>query len=178
MRDVSEGLWLWRTQHPNWTPDSDFDGPVTTTCVSTGGEVIVLDPLAPPPGCTELWARIDAVPPTVAIVLKPDHVRDVDLFARRYGARAYGPGLFYPDDVPRTRLQPVDPGDQLPGGLVALYDGRGKNETPVWLPEQRTLVFSTPSPRRRATCSSGPRPPTRNALCPPCARSWIYPSSA
>jgi len=30
----------------------------------------------------------------------------------------------------------------LPGGLVALYDGRGRNETPVWLPEQRALVFA------------------------------------
>jgi hypothetical protein len=25
---------------------------------------------------------------------------------------------------------------------VALYDGRGRNETPLWLPEQRTLVFA------------------------------------
>ncbi len=25
---------------------------------------------------------------------------------------------------------------------VALYDGRGRNETPLWLPEQRTIVFA------------------------------------
>jgi glyoxylase-like metal-dependent hydrolase (beta-lactamase superfamily II) len=25
---------------------------------------------------------------------------------------------------------------------VALYDGRGRNETPLWLPEQRALVFA------------------------------------
>jgi glyoxylase-like metal-dependent hydrolase (beta-lactamase superfamily II) len=36
----------------------------------------------------------------------------------------------------------VEPGSELPGGLVALYDGRGRNETPVWLPEQRALVFA------------------------------------
>lgn len=142
IRDVTEGLWLWRSQHPTWTSDSDFDGPVTSTCVTSGGEVVVLDPLAPPPGCTDVWARIEAAPPSVAVVLKPDHIRDVDLFARRYGARAYGPRLFFANDVPRTSLHPVDPGDQLPGGLVALYDGRGRNETPLWLPEQRTLVFS------------------------------------
>ncbi|HYY90725.1 MAG TPA: hypothetical protein VE955_01915, partial [Candidatus Dormibacteraeota bacterium] len=29
----------------------------------------------------------------------------------------------------------------LPGDLVALYDGRGRLETPLWLPEQRTIVF-------------------------------------
>ncbi len=26
--------------------------------------------------------------------------------------------------------------------LVALYDGRGRGETPLWLPEQRALVFA------------------------------------
>jgi glyoxylase-like metal-dependent hydrolase (beta-lactamase superfamily II) len=69
-------------------------------------------------------------------------VRDVDLFARAYGARALGPELFFPHDVPDTELEPVFPGDELPGGLVALYDGRGRNETPLWLPDQRALIFA------------------------------------
>jgi glyoxylase-like metal-dependent hydrolase (beta-lactamase superfamily II) len=25
---------------------------------------------------------------------------------------------------------------------MAMYDGRGRNETPLWLPEQRALVFA------------------------------------
>jgi glyoxylase-like metal-dependent hydrolase (beta-lactamase superfamily II) len=75
-------------------------------------------------------------------VLKPDHVRDVDLFARRYRARALGPELFFPHDVPETELEPIYPGNELPGGLVALYDGRRRNETPLWLPEHRALVFA------------------------------------
>jgi hypothetical protein len=33
---------------------------------------------------------IDANPPDTVVVLKPDHVRDVDLFVRRYDARAFG----------------------------------------------------------------------------------------
>ena len=89
-----------------------------------------------------MWERLDAQPPTAAVVLKPDHVRDVDLFARRYGARGFGPRLFFRDDIPATELQPIEPGDELPGGLVALYDGRGRNETPLWVPEQRALVFA------------------------------------
>jgi glyoxylase-like metal-dependent hydrolase (beta-lactamase superfamily II) len=44
--------------------------------------------------------------------------------------------------VPRTRLQAIEPGTELPGGLVALHDGRGRGETPLWLPEQRALVFA------------------------------------
>ena len=142
IRDVAEGLWIWRVEHPDWTPDAEYDPPVTSTCVATGGEVAVLDPLAPPGDAEEIWARIDAEPPTMAVVLKPDHVRDVDLFVERYGVRAFGPWLFFRTNIPQTELEEIEPGTELPGGLVALYDGRGRNETPLWLPEQRALVFA------------------------------------
>ena len=102
----------------------------------------LLDPIAPADDDAEAWARLDARPPTLVVVLKPDHVRDVDLFVRRYGARAFGPWLFWRTNIPDTELEPIEPGSELPGGLVALYDGRGRNETPLWLPEQRTLVFA------------------------------------
>jgi hypothetical protein len=140
--DVAPGLWLWRVEHPAWTTASDWDPLVTSTCVESGGETIFLDPLAPPPDAVDAWERIDATPPTVVVILKPDHVRDVDLFARRYGARGFGPWLFWGGDAPRTPLEPIEPGSELPGRLVALYDGRGRNETPLWLPEQRALVFA------------------------------------
>jgi hypothetical protein len=142
VREVAEGLWVWRLRHPDWSPDADWEPFVSSTCVDSGGEVVVLDPLAPPLDADPVWERLDARPPTVAIVLKPDHVRDVDRFVERYGARPYGPYLFWRHDIPETELEGVQPGDTLPGGLVALYDGRGRNETPVWLPEQRALVFA------------------------------------
>ena len=140
--DVAPGLWLWRTRHPGWSADADWEPAVTSTCVESAGEVLVLDPLAPGDDAAEVWERLDATRPTVAVVLKPDHVRDVDLFARRYRARALGPWLFWRDDVPETELEPIEPGSELPGGLRALYDGRGRNETPLWLPQQRALVFA------------------------------------
>jgi glyoxylase-like metal-dependent hydrolase (beta-lactamase superfamily II) len=89
-----------------------------------------------------VWKQLDARPPTAAVVLKPDHVRDVDVFVRRYGARAFGPRLFFRYDIPETELEWIQPGSQLPGGLVALYDGRDRSETPLWLSEQRALVFA------------------------------------
>ena len=142
IRDVSPGLWLWRVEHPDWRPGLEWEPMVTSTCVASGGEVALLDPLAPPDDATEVWERFDAVPPTLVVVLKPDHVRDVDLFVRRYGAHAFGPSLFWRDDIPETQLEPIEPGSELPGGLLALYDGRGRNETPLWLPEQRAIVFA------------------------------------
>jgi glyoxylase-like metal-dependent hydrolase (beta-lactamase superfamily II) len=142
LRDVASGLWIWRLEHPEWQPELDWPPLVTSTCVATGGEIALLDPLAPPDDAEQVWARLDAQPPTLVVVLKPDHVRDVDLFVGRYGARAYGPALFWRTDIPETELEPIEPGSELPGGLVALYDGRGRNETPLWLPEQRALVFA------------------------------------
>jgi hypothetical protein len=110
--------------------------------VESDGEVALLDPIAPSDDGDEVWQRLDARPPTLVVVLKPDHVRDVDVFVRRYGARALGPWLFWRDNIPETDLEPIEPGSELPGGLIALYDGRGRNETPLWLPEQRALVFA------------------------------------
>ena len=124
------------------TPGLGWEQHVCSTCVESGGEVALLDPLAPPEEDEEVWARLDARPPTVVVVLKPDHVRDVDLFVRRYGCRAFGPWLFWRSNIPETELEPIEPGSELPGGLVALYDGRGRNETPLWLPEQKTHVFA------------------------------------
>ena len=140
--DVAPGLWLWRVEYPDWRPEAGWEPMVTSTCVASADEVAVLDPMAPPAEASEIWERLDASPPTLAVILKPDHVRDVDLFVRRYGARAFGPYLFWRTNVPETDLEPIEPGSTLPGGLQALYDGRGRNETPLWLPEQRALVFA------------------------------------
>ena len=142
LRDVAPGLWIWRVAYPDWKEGLGWERFVTSTCVESRGEVVLLDPLAPADDAPELWARLDATPPTAVVILKPDHVRDVDLIVDRYGARAFGPWLFWRTNIPDTELEAIEPGSELPGGLLALYDGRGRNETPVWLPEQRALVFA------------------------------------
>ena len=140
-RDLADGLWIWSVEHPDWASELAWPETVTSTCVVSGGEVALLDPIVPD-DAAELWARLDSRPPTLVAILKPDHVRDVDMIVSRYGSRAFGPHWFWPDNIPETPLEGIQPGDVLPGGLVALYDGRGRNETPLWLPEQRTLVFA------------------------------------
>ena len=141
VRDVAPGLWIWRLAHPDWRPELDWPETVTSTCVESGGEIALLDALAPPEG-SEVWERLDAKPPTMVVVLKPDHVRDVDLFVRRYGARAFGPWLFFGGDTPETKLDEIEPGMELPGGFRTLFDARWRNETPLWLPEQKAIVFA------------------------------------
>ena len=119
----------------------DWEPAVSSFAVEASGEVVLIDVIAPPPREQELWARLDATTPTVVVVTKPDHVRDVDLFVRWYDVRAFGPDVFFRTDVPKTELEWLKPGDELPGGLQALHDGRFGRETPLYAPEQRTLVF-------------------------------------
>ena len=142
IRDVAPGLWLWRQPHPSWAPGDDWPAEVASFAVESRGAGVLLDPLAPPPSERAVYERIDALAPSAVIVLKPDHVRDVDLFTRWYGADAYGPQLYWRDDVPKTELRPAHPGAELPGGLTTHHDGRGMQETPVYLPDQRALVFA------------------------------------
>jgi hypothetical protein len=142
IRDVAPGLWLWRQPHPDWEEGNDWDPEVSSFAVESRGARVLLEPLAPPPGAREAWERIEGHRADAVVVMKPDHVRDVDLFVRWYGARAYGPQLFWRDDVPHTELELVQPGAELPGGLRALFDGRSAAETPLYLPEQRALVFA------------------------------------
>jgi hypothetical protein len=142
VRDVAPGLWLWRQPHPEWHEGADFEPEVASFAVESRGVGLLLDPLAPPPTAHDVWDRIEALRPSVVVVLKPDHLRDLDLFVRWYGARAFGPQLFWPGDRPLTGLEPLRPDDELPGGLLALHDGRGMLETPVYLPDQRALVFA------------------------------------
>ena len=116
VRDVAPGLWLWRQPHWEWRDGDDWEPEVSSFAVQSGGETVLIDPLAPPPRAREVYDRLEASRPTVVVVLKPDHVRDVDLFVHWYGAKAYGPWLFWKGDAPRTEIEPVAPDDVLPGG--------------------------------------------------------------
>jgi hypothetical protein len=143
IRDVAPGLWLWRQPNWEWREGDDWEPEVSSFVVESGGEVILLDPLAPHPiAGAAVYARLEAHPPTRIVVLKPDHVRDVDQFVHWYGIPAHGPWLWWKGEAPRTELQPIFPDEVLPGGLVALFDGRGGIERPLYLPEQRAIVFA------------------------------------
>ena len=84
--------------------------------------------------------------------LRRPRVRAVPLLARRH---------------PRDRARADRAGRaSCPAGLVALYDGRGRNETPLWLPEQRALVFADALTAPAASSASGTRRGTRSARCP------------
>ncbi len=149
VQDVAPGLWIWRIYHPFWHPGDDWEPVVTTTVVESEGEVALLDPLAPDDDARDVWKRLDEKPPTMVVILKPDHVRDVDVFVRRYGIPAYGPGLFWKNDLPDSELEMITPGMELPGNMLVLSDGRWGQETPLYIPGVETIVFADAMTERR-----------------------------
>jgi hypothetical protein len=143
LRDVTDGLWLWRQRHWEWRDGDDWEPEVASFVVESRGEVLLLDPLAPPPiAGHEVYERLELRRPTGVVVLKPDHVRDVDLFLHWYAIPGFGPWLFWKGDAPREELKPILLGEELPGGLRPLADGRGGLEKPLYLPEHRAIVFA------------------------------------
>src|SRR4051812_9277760 len=105
IRDVAPGLWLWRQPHWEWRDGDDWEAEVSSFVVESGDEVALLDPLAPHPiEGAAVYERLDRRRPTRVVVIKPDHVRDVDLFCHWYAIPAHGPRLYFRGDVPRTEM--------------------------------------------------------------------------
>jgi len=85
IQEVAPGLWIRRARHPFWKEGEDYQQVVTSTYVESGGERIVIYPIAPSLDRIHLWERLDSDPLTMAVGTMPDHVRDIDMFVVRYG---------------------------------------------------------------------------------------------
>jgi hypothetical protein len=138
IRDVAPGLWLWRQPHPDWDEDADWGPEVASFAVESEGVGVLVDPLAPPPSARQVWDRIEAMRPTVVAVLKPDHLRDVELFVRWYGAARSGPSSSGPTTSHARTLSDYGPAISCPVGCR-----RCTTDVKAW--------------RRRSTCPSSGR---------------------
>jgi hypothetical protein len=141
VRDVAPGLWLWRRPHPEWHREAGWEPRVSSFCVTSAGVTSVLDPLDPEDDA--VWDRLDGAHPSSVLIIKPDHFRSAVVFARRYKATLYSEAYVWGDKGDRYEpFVQTAPGMELPGGLRTLDDGRWRQETPLYLPEQRALVFA------------------------------------
>jgi glyoxylase-like metal-dependent hydrolase (beta-lactamase superfamily II) len=122
MEQLAPGLSFWVAYHPEWKED------VVSYALETNDGLVLFDPLDPPPR------------------RRPDHV----VLTLYYHARSTAE--LHPQRVwaPRRSVRPLErrgvavsdplgPGDQGPGGIVALASGR-PSELVYWLPEQQALL--------------------------------------
>ena len=147
LRDVTDGVWVWRVQHPSRPADAGWPPLVSSTCVESSFEVVLIDPLAPRSRTTRAVGRASTRGRRLVVaILKPDHVRAcVDRFVRalrRPGPSARGCSSATTSRRPSSSRSSPATASRPPGGLVPLYDGRSREETPMWVPERRTLVFA------------------------------------
>ena len=151
MGEIRPGLLRWELAHPEWTPADAEDGSgweETVACyaVTTGQELVLVDPLAPPPDEAEaFWAELDGQversgPPSILVTIFW-HARSSRELVERYpGTRvwAHEPA----EELVRERTPVTDTfgaGDSLPGEIIA-YDAGRAYEVVFWLPEHRGLV--------------------------------------
>ena len=85
------------SRHPDWAPEADWEPLVASTCVESGGEVAVLDPLAPPEEAREIWeTRSDARPPPPSSCSSPTTCATSTSSPALRGARARARALLPP----------------------------------------------------------------------------------
>ena len=143
-RQLADGLWTWRREHPEWDVHADWDADVACYAVRLAEAMLLIDPLWPEEDSEDFdWldtlARSDRL---LVAVLKPDHLRDGSGIAHAYGGRVLAGEAVagaLDDEAP---IHVVATGKKLTGGVVVLDDARGRGETPLWLPSHRAVAFA------------------------------------
>ena len=136
--ELDQGLQIWRARHPFWSKGDDYQQVVTSTYVKSGGETIIINPLVPFLDYIGLWEQLDKEPPAMVIITMQDHIRDLDMFVKRQGSKAFGPRFFFSNQVSYTEIMPLISEEKVRGNIILLYDGRERAETLIWVHERNT----------------------------------------
>jgi len=137
---IADGLWRWTGWHEEWKQE------VGCVYLATGDGVCLFDPLVPPEDAERFWAALDRdveraggrVDVLITVFWHTRHAREV---LDRYGGRLWAPSRARAPVARRAGAvtNPFRPGDELPGGVVAVSTGRG-TEAGYVLPSHRALV--------------------------------------
>jgi hypothetical protein len=137
MQELRPDLSTWTALHPSWTPDEGgpegWEQEVRSYAYDSGDELVLFDPLAPPP---EIYGLADARP-VVVLLTCHWHQRSSQDLVDRIGATVHAPEAKI-DDVSAT-AQAYRHGDTLPGGVEALVGGYS-DEATLWIPSCGGLV--------------------------------------
>lgn len=155
---IREGLWRWTAPHPAWTPEPGGTGgwprDVACVCHETPEAIVLIDPLAPPPGTPDaekFWRALDGdvarrMLPVVVLIGNRYHGRSADAVRERYGA-AFGVSVLAHhvarEHVACALTGTFRHGEVLPGGVEAIgLDGYELSETVFRLPAGKSLVVA------------------------------------
>ena len=126
MRETRPGVYFWQSRHPDWVPDEGWDELVTSYALDDGVQLVVIDPLAPPPELEALASKRQ----TAVVLTCQWHRRDAEQLAERLGVPVYVPAPNAEDPDEPVDGRHYGPEDPLPARLEAL---RGLDETDIVL---------------------------------------------
>ena len=138
MEEILPGVWHWSALHPN------IKIPVHSYCLES--ERILLDPIAPDEGLD--WFA-EHGPPTDVLLTNRHHYRSSASFVERFGVTVHCSRRGLHAFTQGEGVEPFDPGDELPGGVVAYEVGAiCLDESALHVPAHRALALADGAVRR------------------------------
>jgi hypothetical protein len=134
MQEVLPGIFHWPVSHPRIHME------VSSYWLEDGG--VLIDPLIPPEEGLE-WFDRRSTPPAEILLSNRHHYRDSAAFQDMYGCPVYCNRAGLHEFIDGEPIVAFDPGDHLPGGVVAqAVEGLCADETALHLPSRRALLFA------------------------------------
>ena len=154
MREILPGVHHWTTVHARWD--------ITIHSYWLAQERVLIDPRVPDEGLE--WFADG--PPVAALLTNRHHYRDSGRFHERFGCPVLCNRLGLHEFGAGEPVEGFDPGDALPGGVVALeVGGICPDESALHIPAHRAVAVADGVVRYPTT--------TRCASCR--TRSWTTP---
>jgi hypothetical protein len=132
VEEVVPGLWHWSAVHPNIK--------IAVHSYYLENERVLIDPIAPDGG---LGWFAEHGSPTDVLLTNRHHYRSSAAFDERFGVTVHCPRAGLHEFEQGEKIEPFDPGDELPGGVVALEVGAiCPDESALHVPAQRALALA------------------------------------
>jgi glyoxylase-like metal-dependent hydrolase (beta-lactamase superfamily II) len=133
--ELAPGLHRWTAWHDEWRQH------VGSLCVETDEEVVVIDPILPAEGASEIWATIERGKPVHVLVTVFWHTRSSAEVVERTGASVWAPSRGRAAIARRAGAvdRPFRPGEPLPAGIEAVPTARAAEVVYV-LPSHAAVV--------------------------------------
>ena len=131
MREILPGVYHWTTVHARWD--------ITIHSHWLAQERVLIDPRVPDEGLE--WFADG--PPVAALLTNRHHYRDSGRFQERFGCPVLCNRLGLHEFGAGEPVEGFDPGDELPGGVVALeVGGICPDESALYIPARRAVAVA------------------------------------
>ncbi len=134
MREILPGLFHWTAIHPRINIE------VSSYWLDDGG--VLVDPLVPADVGLD-WFAARPMQPAAIVLSNRHHYRQSDLFVQRFGGSVHCNRSGMHEFTHGELVRPFDPGDELPGGIVAYeIGGICPDDTALHVPALHALAFA------------------------------------